>query len=414
MNENQVDSRHFRKQLAQQTRAVIRFRMFLIDEPYVSDFFKATVKNNSIPVINTDRAGKMKPHTGTKLIPEGAAIEAAEVLQPMIYTTSENAIGWIDENLGFTGLPEKISLFKDKLKFRKLTAPIFPDFFYQGVPFSKLRDVEVEKLQFPFIIKPAVGFFSMGVNLVTAADEWDGIVDKIEAEMREVQGLYPGSVLDTEMFIIEECITGDEFAVDAYFNDEGRAVVVGILEHTFASDADVSDRVYSTSKAIIEANIDEFTAFLDSIGSVADVCNFPVHLELRRRADGKLLPIEVNPMRFGGWCTTADMAALAYGFNPYLYYYNQRRPDWPVLLDGMDGRVFSIVVLDNSTGLQAEEIKAFNYDHLLERFEKSLELRKIDYSSYPVFGFLFTETREGDSSELDYILGSDLREFVEK
>jgi len=386
--------------------------MFLVDEPYVSDFFKKTVSDNSIPVVRTEAAGKMNLHGGTRLLEEDAAVDSAGRALPRLYTTFENSIDWITGNLGFTGIPDKIRLFKDKLKFRRLTESIFPDFFFMEVPFDSLREVELEKLVFPFIIKPAVGFFSMGVYLVEDRDAWAGIVDSIEAEMEKVKGLYPENVLDTDMFIVEECITGDEFAVDAYFNDKGEAVILNILEHVFSSAADVSDRVYSTSGRIIEENLDEFTAFLNKIGNAADVRNFPVHLELRRNADGILLPIEVNPMRFGGWCTTADMAALAYGFNPYLYYYNQMVPDWPALLAGKEDSVFSIIVLDNSTGLPAEEIGAFDYDKLLGMFGQPLELRKIDYSRYPVFGFLFAETEKNNQDELDYILGSDLREFV--
>jgi len=49
---------------------------------------------------------------------------------------------------------------------------------------------------------------------------------------------------------------------------------------------------------------------------------------------------------------------------------------------------------------------------LLAGFEKPLELRKIDYKKYPVFGFLFVESREENFSELQTILDSDLNEFV--
>jgi len=41
-----------------------------------------------------------------------------------------------------------------------------------------------------------------------------------------------------------------------------------------------------------------------------------------------------------------------------------------------------------------------------------LELRKIDFNKYPVFGFLFTETREDNFEELKRILDSDLSEFI--
>lgn len=386
--------------------------MFFVDDPYISEFFKTTVKENSIPVVQTDSAGRMGLHSGTNMMSRSAAIEAAADKAVLLYSTSENAIDWIAGNLGFTGIPEKINLFKNKIKFRKLTESIFPGFFFREVSFENLRTLNLGGLPYPFIIKPAVGFFSMGVYLVSSPGEWPGIVDSIEAEIKAVQGLYPENVLDPEMFIIEECITGEEFAVDAYFDGCGKAVITNILKHSFSSEGDVSDRIYSTSKSIIQDNLNEFTDFLDRIGRIADVKNFPVHLELRRGPGGELLPIEVNPMRFGGWCTTADMSALAFGFNPYLCYYRQEKPDWAALLEGKDDSIFSIVVLDNSTGIDGAQIKSFNYEKLLSCFEKPLEMREIDYNSYPVFGFLFAETRSDNQAELDYILGSNLLEFI--
>lgn len=136
-------------------------------------------------------------------------------------------------------------------------------------------------------------------------------------------------------------------------------------------------------------------------------------MELRRQKNGNILPIEINPLRFGGWCTTADMTFLAWGFNPYLYYYQGQRPDWDEILKKRADKLFSIIVLDNSTGINAENILSFNYDRLLAGFEKPLELRKIEFTSYPVFGFLFVETRKENFQEIEYILNSDLREFVE-
>ena len=137
-----------------------------------------------------------------------------------------------------------------------------------------------------------------------------------------------------------------------------------------------------------------------------------MHVELRRDATGALLPIEVNPMRFGGWCTTADATFVAHGVNPYACYFTGRKPDWSRILDTADTTVHSIVVLDNSTGYAAREIAAFDYDKLLTGFEKPLELRRIDYTTYPVFGFLFAESCAENMAELRNILGSTLREFI--
>ena len=387
--------------------------MFFVDKPYVSEFFKATVRDYAIPVVGTEIAKKSGLYSGTKIVSEDKAIQMLRESDNLaIYTISENSIGWISKHLFFGGLPEKIELFKDKLKFRELTKSFFPNFYFKEVRVEDLKKIQFNELPLPFVIKPTIGFFSMGVYKVSNFDEWIDAIDSVIAEIEQIRDLYPEEVLNAGSFIIEQCINGEEFAVDAYYNSTGEPVILSILKHVFSSDADVSDRVYLSSKKIIEDNLEEFTDFAEKIGKVTGVKTFPVHIELRRDGDGTLLPIEVNPMRFGGWCTTADMTSLAYGFNPYLYYYTQKRPNWSEILKGKEGKIFSIIVLDNSTGIDADNITSFDYEKLLSNFEKPLELRKIDYKRYPVFGFLFTETREDNFIELKKILDSDLNEFI--
>ncbi len=388
--------------------------MFFADKPYVSDFFKKTVRDNNIPVVGTEAAKALDLLPGTNIIDEDKAAELAEDSANLrAYALSENSIGWIAEHLGHTDLPQKIDRFKDKLKFREFTRDIFPDFYFRGVFADELQEVRAEELHFPLIIKPAVGFFSMGVFKVAAAAQWTDTVKAIRAELEKVRDIYPREVMDADRFVIEQNIDGDEFAVDVYFDAAGEPVVLSIFRHTFSSDADVSDRVYTTSKDIIENNLEEFTAFARRISRATGIINFPVHMEIRRDKNGQILPIEINPLRFGGWCTTADMTYHAWGFNPYLYYYQDKKPDWTELLRGKEGSLFSIIVLDNSTGIEAGDIHAFDYERLMAGFENPLQLRKVDYTKYPVFGFLFVQTREENSRELEYILNSDLREFVE-
>ncbi len=96
----------------------------------------------------------------------------------------------------------------------------------------------------------------------------------------------------------------------------------------------------------------------------------------------------------------ADISFLAFGFNPYLYFFRQQRPNWVEALQGKEGKLFSIIVLNNSTGVEASEIASFDYDKLLAIFKTPLELRKINYSKYPLFGFLFTKTSKDDIAEL--------------
>ena len=117
-------------------------------------------------------------------------------------------------------------------------------------------------------------------------------------------------------------------------------------------------------------------------------------------------------MRFGGFCTTADLTTRAFEFNPYEYLFSQQKPQWKELLKNKDGKHYCLIILDNSTGYFPEQIQSFNYSALLAKFEHPLELREMDIHKYPVFGMLFTETRTENYAEIEAILKSDLKEYV--
>ena len=114
-------------------------------------------------------------------------------------------------------------------------------------------------------------------------------------------------------------------------------------------------------------------------------------------------------MRFAGWCST-DLAFFAYGFHTYHYYLNDVKPDWDVLLEGRDNRIYSLIVLNKPERLV--KIRDFDYNALCARFRKVLCLRRLNYMTEPVFGFLFTQNESPHDPELDYIIHSDLSEFV--
>lgn len=385
--------------------------MILLDKPYISAFLIETIRKNGFPVIRNDFSESLNLPEDIVQISSDEAVRLFKTAdRPRMYTASENSIGWIAEHLSFSSLPDDIEKFKNKGAFRRMLEPIYPDFHYQVFHVDELGSVVADSIPFPVILKPTIGFFSMGVYLVERPQDWSQAVQNIQLEMEAKGNLYPAEVLNTTTFIVEEIIEGDEFAVDAYFDEQGEPVVLNILQHLFASADDVSDRVYLTSRAIIENNLKRFTDFLKEVGELADVRNFPVHVEIRVDGKGKIQPIEINPMRFGGWCTTADATWHAYGFNSYEHYFQNLKPDWESVLRLRGEELFALIVLDNSTGVDGRRIASFDYEALLSRFEKPLELRKIDFVEYPVFGFLFTESR--NLEELNQILVSDLQEFI--
>ena len=388
--------------------------MIIVDNPYLSNFLKETITSSGIAVLDTLVSKKFGIDPASKIIDENSAItKFKDDPNFRLYTTSENALGWVVDKLADTKLPNWINLFKNKVKFRQLISNLYPDFMFKEILFKDLKNFDINAMSFPFILKPSVGFFSLGVKKIDSAEQWLAILDQIEKEMLEAVKHFPKQVLNASNFILEQYIEGDEYAVDAYFDQNGEAVILGIYQHVFSSSSDVSDRMYLTSRKIIQDNIDDFSEILKQISTLTSIRNFPLHIEVRKDSEGTVIPIEVNPLRFGGWCTTADLTHHAFDFNPYEYYFNNIKPDWDKILTDKED-IYSIIILDNSTGLKANQIASFDYDQLLKQFEKTLELREIDYHKFPLFGFLFTQTKPANFAELDKILKSDLLEFIQQ
>lgn len=385
--------------------------MFILEEPYVSDFLKNAAANLGLPILDNAKARRALKDTAIETTPEQEFIRRASRTRfPLIYSNSENAIDWVGRNLHETALPAQVKRLKDKVEFRKTLKEIYPDYVFRGVDFDELDKIDPSGLSKPFVVKPSVGFFSLGVHKVNSDEQWTETVRKIKDEVRDIRKMYPEQVLDVSKFIIEECIEGEEFAVDAYYDKDGQPVILDILGHLFASENDVSDRVYYTSATLIKKWGKKFGKILGELGRLAKLKNFPIHAEMRVDDQGNIAFIEVNPMRFAGWCCT-DLAYFAYDLNPYEYFLKQKKPDWNEILQNREGKAWSLVVADMPSSVDCREIVSVDYDALASGFSKLLELRKVDYARYSVLGFLFVETPENNMAELETILQSDLMKF---
>lgn len=387
--------------------------MILLDKPYVSQFLIETIKENQFEVIATNTAKKLLTENGFNWISENDAVTKLNKnpLNPL-YTNSENAISWVEKHLKLSRFSQNIAVFKNKIKFREMLKPLFPNYYFNSVLYTQLHNINPKELPFPVILKPAIGFFSLGVHKIDTENEWFEAVAKINNDIENIKGFYPIEVVDTEYFIIEKCIEGEEYAVDCYFDKNGEAVVINCMHHIFSSGKDVSDRVYVTSKAIIETHLNSLQTFLTQMGKLINLKQFPIHIEIRIDSEGTIIPIEVNPMRFGGWCTTGDIAWYAYGINSYQHFIEGKKPNWQSILAKKGTEIYSLILLDNTTGYKPNEIAYFDYDKVLNDFEKVLLLRKINYTHFPIFGFIFAETSVQNMQELQNILTSNLKKYV--
>jgi len=388
--------------------------MVILEKPYVSDLLRETLAEMGVPVLDNAVAREVagRGGSGLNICPEREFVRLyRENPGRPVYSNSENAIEWMKGHLTGGELPGKIGLFKDKAAFRDLVRDLWPDFRYRTVRFEDLGDVDPKDIPMPCVLKPCVGFFSLGVHMVESGDGFRKAVRAVQDEVGRIQSMYPAEVLQLDNFIIEQCIEGEEFAVDAYFDASGRPVILNIFSHLFASSDDVGDRCYFTSPEIITGRHDLFLGLLEKIGTRAGLRNFPIHIEVRVDAGGNVGVIEVNPMRFAGWCVT-DLAWHAYGINPYRCFMEGLAPDWPAICAERMGKVYAMVIGDIDASVDRSTIVSADHEAFRAEFSKPLELRKIDYREYPVFAFVFAEVDKRNMAELERLLHADFGVYL--
>ncbi|MFO7829851.1 MAG: ATP-grasp domain-containing protein [Bacteroidales bacterium] len=383
--------------------------MFILENPYVSELLKNTIEKKNYDVVLNDISSELGFSEDVFLRNDEESINNY-CDKKVLYTNSENSIEWIVENLSTSEIVKHIDIFKNKFRFRELIQSIYPDFQFREISLDELDTIDISKYKKPFIIKPKYGFLSIGVYTIYNNDNWLEAVKEIKENTESHGSLFPKEVISPNNYIIEEFIQGTEYAVDAYYDKEGEPVVINILEHKFSSSDDVSDRLYITSKKIIEENIQDITAFLKKIGDILNIKSFPLHVEVRIH-NNQLIPIEINPMRFAGWCTT-DIVYYAYGINPYEYFIEQKKPVWKNILKDKEGKIYSVIILDKPKDINTNDIKRFDYDSVISRFNNVMECRKTDIKKYPIFGMLFTETPDDNDNELEEILTNNLKKFI--
>lgn len=371
--------------------------MFILEEPYVSCLMTETLVNNKFKVYDNKVARKISDKFNFTCD-----------LTDKIYSNSENSISLVAENKKESDLDCMISVCKDKYEFRNRLLNLYPDFFFEEIPIEDLEDLDITEFPVPFIIKPTVGFLSMGVHKVNSVDEWQSVLTQIQNEITNFKSAFPENVLSSASFIVEEVIKGDEYAIDAYYDADGNPVIMDIFKHPFNGEGDVSDRIYLTSKNIIRENLSQFQILLKEIGKNLCFKNFPIHIEVRKRTDGVIIPIEINPMRFAGWCTT-DTMYYAYGINPYTYFENGLKPNWEEIFNCVNDDIFYFAMAETPSDIDKTNIK-FDYDRFMSEFSNILEFRKINYAEKPLFAIWFGSVK--DEEEINKILSLNTSDYI--
>ncbi len=390
--------------------------MIIVDEPFVAPEFADYLEQTKHPVLANGMAERLTAEGRALNLVDDAACARAVEGGERLYTASENALSWVSEHVDDEPMRHAISAFKDKALMRELLAPLCPGVFFRRVAADELRALDYETLPKPLVLKPSVGFCSVGVYVVEDRAQWEAALDDIERNAETWRVWYPESVIGESEFIVESYIGGQEYAIDAFYDEDGRAHVLNVLQHDFAGPEDTSDRLYFTGESVVRAWAPRFEEWLTRANEQVGARAFPVHVEVRVRQaeDGsvQIVPIEFNPLRFAGLCGT-ELAYFAYGFHTYDYYLNDVAPDWDALLAGKEGKLYCMSLLPAPADLP--DGARFDAAEFTAPLSNVLQCYEFDPRAVGSCAFVFCETdEEGErgAAERSYLLTEPLDRHV--
>jgi hypothetical protein len=254
--------------------------MVILDYPYISEEICATLAARRTPVLRNAAAETRARKHNLNLL-DGGQFAASLRRGGRLYLNSENPLSWVLENDPDGERVRGVRAMKDKHAFRELLRPMYPDYHFEQYSFDMLRRVDPSSLRFPLVLKPSVGFFSIGVFVARHAGDWVEAVRTLETKWPSWKKSYPAGVLGELHFTAEAYIAGDEYAIDAYYDGDGRAVILNVMHHEFADAADVRDRLYCLRPDLMPTWAARFAAYLDRVGDFLNLRDFPFHAEVR-------------------------------------------------------------------------------------------------------------------------------------
>jgi hypothetical protein len=375
-------------------------RIVLLHDSFVSEILLDFLRERQIPVFTE---GTLRKKLLEKKIPVLSREEAERILSSgdcIAYSNAENFIPFISEHYAHESA-NAIKIFKNKALFRRILSDFFPDFY-----FKEIKVEETERFKPPsgkeLILKPAVGFWSVGIRKFSNQNGYELAVLEAMKEIEAQKRIFDSSIINGATFLVEEVIDGREFACDAYFDETGKPVVLGIYCHHFRDRGDVRDLVYYTGKKVLEKTLGHVEGFLLALSEKIRLVNFPIHFEFIINNRNELVPVEVNPMRFGGF-GLVDLTFHCFGINPYECYFCDKKPDWKNILADASGDYHGFVLGRN------EGIRKPNLPKFRQTFQQLNRFVEMDYLKSPVFCVAYTQSN--DLNEITKYVYFDFKEY---
>jgi len=360
----------------------------ILGKNYVSKFLLQSSRDLSIDTFSEDET---KINLDDKSIFSINKLKEKLLNNSYFYVNSDDCAAHILELSNNSDLKKSINTFKDKYESRKLLKSMYPKYY-----FEKININNIHKYKFPdkkIIIKPNKGFFGTGVRKIENERELKFKINESVDEVKENSKYFSDKILDKNNFIIEELIEGEEYAVDMYYDSSSKPVIINIYHHPYRDKSDTRNVLYYTNVEIMKRLIPKFEKIFSKIALKLKLQNFPLHAEFRETKNGMLIPIEVNPLRYGGF-SLADLTHWAYDFNPYKYFFTNTKPDWDKIYKEKKNKHFGWILAYNAN----LSFESYIPDHnkFKNSFSKVLHYNKLDHKKYPVFATVYGETENLD------------------
>ncbi len=318
--------------------------------------------------------------------------------------TSESSIDIVMSRMLDTDRKKAMEVLKDKFAFRKILSTIYPDYRYKHIKIEAIKSLYITKKA---VIKPLKGCFGTAIRIIDETTNCHDLFNELKADLDKNGAVFSNTVLSKNDFIIEDFISGEEYAVDMFYDEKGKPHIVNIYHHPMPKEEAYLHVVYCTSKDIFNRIYDKAITFFTALNKILNVTNFLIHSEFRLDND-VLMPIEMNPMRFGGM-GLGNMIYHSLGINPYAYFAQNKSPNWTKIWAENPTDIYAFFIAYNGKSIDKNLFKP-NIERLKKEFTTVLVDKIFDYKTQLAFGIFIIKE---DAENLRKLLNIEFDDFFE-
>lgn len=320
-----------------------------------------------------------------------------------ICVTSEATLETILNNLNDKTKKSAIQSMKNKHLFREILQDDYPSLKYRQIKFDEINQLKVSGKQ---VLKPVKGCFGTAVKIIDEHSDLQQIAKEIKQEISQNSSILSESVISQSEFILEDFISGEEYAVDMFYDAKGRPHIVNIYHHPLPKHREYLHMIYYTSKAIFEKVHADAITFFKKLSDKLPLKNIVLHSEFKLAQE--LIPIEINAMRFGGM-GLGNMIYHSLKINPYQCFVEERSPDWEKIWEKHPTPNFVYFIAYNGTQIDKTRQRP-NLQKLESAFTNILNRTTFDYQKQLAFGVY---TLQESADNINKLLQIDFNEYFE-